>query len=236
LPLPAKAEFEAVRKTKVYEKVAEQIQRLIRDGLLKPGDMLPPERELAETFQVSRSSLRDAIRALELMGMVEARQGEGTMVREPSADTAANPLTAVLRQQREFVSELLELRTMIEPTLAARAARHAGPQDLAELEDILRRQKEKVGRGELAIEEDSEFHYAIARASNNKVVLQVVDVFMDLLRESRKQSLQVEGRLRKSLASHQQILKAIARHDAAAAENSMRRHIQEIEAIVLQEL
>ena len=236
MPLPAKAEFEAVRKTKVYEKVAEQIQRLIRDGLLKPGDMLPPERELAETFQVSRSSLRDAIRALELMGMVEARQGEGTVVREPSGEAVANPLTAVLLQQREFVSELLELRGMIEPTLAARAATHADADDLTHLEDILRRQKEKVDRGELAIEEDSEFHYSIARASNNKVVLQVVDVFMDLLRESRKQSLQVEGRLQKSLVSHQQILRAIAQHDAAAAESAMRRHIQEIEAIVLQEL
>ena len=236
MSLPAKAEFEAVRKTKVYEKVAEQIQRLIRDGLLKPGDMLPPERELAETFQVSRSSLRDAIRALELMGMVEARQGEGTIVREPSGEAVASPLTAVLLQQREFVSELLELRGMIEPTLAARAATHADADDLAHLEDILRRQKEKVDRGELAIEEDSEFHDRIARASNNKVVLQVVDVFMDLLRESRKQSLQVEGRLQKSLMSHQQILRAIARHDAAAAENAMRRHIQEIEAIVLPEL
>lgn len=236
MPLPTKAEFEAVRKTKVYEKVAEQIQRLIRDGLLKPGDMLPPERELAETFQVSRSSLRDAIRTLELMGMVEARQGEGTVVREPSGEAVASPLTAVLLQQREFVSELLELRGMIEPTLAARAATHADADDLAELEDILRRQKERVDRGELAIEEDSEFHYSIARASNNKVVLQVVDVFMDLLRESRKHSLQVEGRLQKSLVSHQQILSAIARHDAAAAENAMRRHIQEIEAIVLQEL
>jgi len=236
LPLPAKAEFEAVRKTKLYEKVAEQIQRLIRDGLLKPGDKLPPERELAETFQVSRSSLRDAIRVLEMMGMVEARQGEGTVVREPSGEAVASPLTALLLQQREFVSELLELRGMIEPTLAARAATHADADDLAHLEDILRRQKEKVDRGELAIEEDSEFHYTIARASSNKVVLQVVDVFMDLLRESRKQSLQVEGRLQKSLVSHQQILRAIAQHDAAAAENAMRRHIQEIEAIVLQEL
>ena len=236
MSLPAKAEFEAVRKSKVYEKVAEQIQRLIRDGLLKPGDMLPPERELAETFQVSRSSLRDAIRVLELMGMVEARQGEGTVVREPSGEAVATPLTAVLLQQREFVGELLELRGMIEPPLAARAATHADADDLAQLEDILRRQKEKVDRGDLAIEEDSEFHYSIARASNNKVVLQVVDVFMDLLRESRKQSLQVEGRLQKSLVSHQQILKAIARHDAAAAETAMRRHIQEIETIVLQEL
>lgn len=236
MPLPAKSEFEAVKKTKVYEKVAEQIQRLIRDGLLKPGDKLPPERELAETFQVSRSSLRDAIRVLELMGMVEARQGEGTVVREPSGEAVASPLTAALLQQREFVSELLELRGMIEPTLAARAATHADADDLTHLEDILRRQKEKVDGGELAIEEDSEFHYSIARASNNKVVLRVVDVFMDLLRESRKQALQVEGRLQKSLASHQQILAAIARHDAAAAEKAMRRHIQEIEAIVMQEL
>ena len=236
MPLPAKSEFEAVKKTKVYEKVAEQIQRLIRDGLLKPGDKLPPERELAETFQVSRSSLRDAIRVLELMGMVEARQGEGTVVREPSGEAVASPLTAALLQQREFVSELLELRGMIEPTLAARAATHADADDLAHLGDILRRQKEKVDGGELAIEEDSEFHYSIARASNNKVVLRVVDVFMDLLRESRKQALQVEGRLQKSLASHQQILAAIARHDAAAAEKAMRRHIQEIEAIVMQEL
>ena len=236
MPSPAKSEFEAVKKTKVYEKVAEQIQRLIRDGLLKPGDKLPPERELAETFQVSRSSLRDAIRVLELMGMVEARQGEGTVVREPSGEAVASPLTAALLQQREFVSELLELRGMIEPTLAARAAMHADAEDLAHLEDILRRQKEKVDGGELAIEEDSEFHYSIARASNNKVVLRVVDVFMDLLRESRKQALQVEGRLQKSLASHQQILAAIARHDAAAAEKAMRRHIQEIEAIVMQEL
>jgi GntR family transcriptional repressor for pyruvate dehydrogenase complex len=236
LPLPAKIEFEAVKKTKVYEKVVEQLQRMIRDGLVKPGEKLPPERELAETFQVGRSSVRDAIRTLELMGLVEARQGEGTVVREPSGDVLANPLTAMLLQQRELVSELLELRGMIEPTLAARAATHASAGDLAHLEDILRRQKDKVGRGELAIEEDSEFHYSIAQAAQNKVVLQVVDVFMDLLRESRKQSLQVEGRLQKSLASHQQILRAIAEHDAAAAESSMRRHIQEIETIVLQEL
>ena len=81
-----KAEFEAVRRTKVYEQVAEQMQRMIRDGLLQPGDKLPPERELAEMLQVSRGSLRDAIRTLELMGLVEPRQGEGTVVRDLSAD------------------------------------------------------------------------------------------------------------------------------------------------------
>jgi len=232
----AKTDVDVVRKTRVYEKIAQQIQRLIRDGLLKPGDKLPPERELAEMFQVSRGSLRDAIRALELMGLVEPRQGEGTVVLAPSSESLINPLAAALLPERELVSELLEFREMIEPALARRAATYASPEDLDLLEAILRRQKEKVDRGELAIEEDSEFHYAIANAAKNSVVLKVLDMFMDLLRESREQSLQVEGRLQKSLAGHRLILQAIQRHDSSAAEAAMRRHIEEIEGIVLNKI
>jgi GntR family transcriptional regulator, transcriptional repressor for pyruvate dehydrogenase complex len=229
----ARAEFEAVRRTKLYEKVAQQIQGLIRDGLLKPGDHLPPERELAETFQVSRSSVRDAIRALEVMGLVEPRQGEGTVVRDLTAETLVNPLSTMLTQKRELVSELLDLRLMIEPPLAGRAAKHATDEEILRLEDILRRQKEKVARGELAIEEDSEFHYAIAKAARNSVVLKVVDVFMDLLRESREQTLQVDGRLQKSFTGHRRILDSIKKRKASLAEAAMRRHLEEIERVVL---
>ena len=232
----AKVEFEAVRKTKLYEQVAKQIERLILDGLLKPGDKLPPERELVEMFQVSRSSVRDAIRTLELMGLVEARQGEGTVVRDPSPGSTVNPLFAMLGRKRELVGELLDVRKMIEPPLAARAAAHASAEEIAYLEDILRRQKEKVRRGELAIEEDSEFHYTIATAAKNSVVLKVLDVLMDLLRESRERALQVDGRLQRSFAGHQRILRAIKRHDAAAAEAAMHQHVEEIEEIVLKKL
>jgi GntR family transcriptional regulator, transcriptional repressor for pyruvate dehydrogenase complex len=232
----ARTEFEAIRRTKLYEKVAQQIQGLIRDGLLKPGDHLPPERELAETFQVSRSSVRDAIRALEVMGLVEPRQGEGTVVRDVTAETLVNPLSALLTQKRELVSELLDLRLMIEPPLAGRAAKHATEEEILGLEDILRRQKEKVSRGELAVEEDTEFHYAIAKAARNSVVLKVVDVFMDLLRESREQTLQVDGRLQKSFTGHRRILDAIKNRKASLAEAAMRRHIEEIERVVLKGL
>jgi len=93
-----------------------------------------------------------------------------------------------------------------------------------------------VDRGELAIDEDTEFHYAIARAAKNSVVLKVLDVFMDLLRESREKSLQVQGRLQKSLDGHRQILHAIQRRDSAGAENAMRRHIERIESIVLDQI
>lgn len=229
----ARAEFEAVKKTKVYEKVAQQIQGLIRDGLLKPGDRLPPERELAETFQVSRSSLRDAIRVLEVMGLVVPRQGEGTVVKDLTADSLVHPLANILAHKRELVGELLDLRRILEPPLAARAAAHATDEELENLEAILKRQKEKVERGELAMEEDSEFHYAIARAARNSVILKVVDVFMDLLKGSRERSLQVEGRLQKSFAGHRRILNAIKRRDAHGAEIAMRRHIEEIEGMVL---
>ena len=226
-------EFEAVRKTKVYEQVAKQIQTLISDGLLKPGDKLPPERELAETFQVSRSSLRDAIRALEMLGLVEPRQGEGTVVRDISAEALVSPLASMLVHKRELVAELLDLRQMIEPPLAGRAANHASLEEMEHMENILVRQKAKVDRGELAIEEDSEFHYSIARAAKNSVLLRVLDLFMDSLRESRERSLQVEGRLQKSFAGHRRILRAICKRDAAAAEVAMRKHIEEIEGIVL---
>jgi GntR family transcriptional regulator, transcriptional repressor for pyruvate dehydrogenase complex len=128
------------------------------------------------------------------------------------------------------------VRKMIEPPLAARAARNATPDEIREMQDILARQEAKVRGGELGIEEDSEFHYSIALASNNGAILKVVDVLMDMLRETRERSLQVEGRQEKSLAGHQRILSALKRGDAAAAEAAMRRHLQETENIVLKKL
>lgn len=233
---PAKAEFEAVRKTKVYEGVAQQLQGFIRDGLLKPGDKLPPERELAVMFQVSRSSLRDAIRSLEMMGLLAPRQGEGTVVRDLSADSLVNPLASMLVRNRQLVAELLDVRKILEPPLSARAATHASPEDIAYLTDILRRHKEKIRGGQLAIEEDSEFHYAIAQAAKNSVVMKVLDVLMDLLRASREQSLQLAGRPQRSLAGHLRIFNAIRRHNPDAADAAMRRHLNEVEQIILKKL
>jgi len=235
-PGSALAQFRAVRKGRRYEEIADQIQQLILKGVLKPGDRLPPERELAAKLGVGRSSLRDAIRTLEVMGILEPRQGHGTVVREPSAEALVVPLTNVLMRKREMVAELLDVRRMIEPGLAARAAKNATPEEVLHLEDVLRRQEDKIRRGEPAIEEDDEFHYAIARAARNGVVLKVLDVLMDLLRESRARSLQVPGRIGKSYAGHRRVLAAIKRRDSAAAEAAVRKHLQEIEQIVMRQL
>jgi GntR family transcriptional repressor for pyruvate dehydrogenase complex len=233
MPAPLKSGFEVIRRNKVYEEVAKQIERLILKKL-KPGDKLPSERELAEMLQVSRSSIRDAIRGLELMGLVEPRQGAGTIVRELSAETLTNPFASVLKHKQQLVGELLDFRKMLEPPLAARAATHASPDELSEMEEILQRQEAKLSHGEVAIAEDAEFHYTIALASGNSVVLKVLDLLMDLLRDTRERSLQLKGRPQKSLAGHRRILAAIKRHDAEAAKAAMRRHIEDVEEIVLE--
>ncbi|MDR7464919.1 MAG: FadR/GntR family transcriptional regulator [Armatimonadota bacterium] len=201
--------FQPVRRTRVYEAVAAQIQAQIAEGRLRPGDRLPPERELAEAFGVSRDSVRDAIRVLELAGLVVPRQGEGTVVRELTLDSVVSPLASALLQRRDLLFDLLDARRIIEPALAYRAAQRASEEDIRAMAEILRRQAAKVRVGEPGIDEDTAFHYRLATAARNQVILKVMDVLMDLLREGRARSLQVQGRPQRSLEGHRRILAAL---------------------------
>jgi GntR family transcriptional repressor for pyruvate dehydrogenase complex len=226
--------FETIPRNKVYHTVVRQLEKHIAESL-KPGELLPSERQLAEMLGVSRGSVRDAIRTLETLGLLEPRQGIGTVVCQSEA-ASTDRLADALREKRKLVAELIDVRKMIEPHLAARAAMRASPEELKEMEEILDRQEAKVSRGELAMDEDSEFHYSIALACNNSAVLKVVDVLMDLLRDARKHSFQAKGRQEKSLAGHRRILSALKGRKPAAAERAMNGHLQEIEDIVLKEL
>ena len=231
---PARVEFEAIPRSKVYQEVVKQLERRMVEEL-NPGELLPQERELGRMLGVSRGSIRDAIRTLELMGLLEPRQGIGTVVCNPAA-APATALANALLEKEKMVAEFLEVRKMIEPALAGRASLHASAVELVDMGANLLRQAAKIRRGELTIEEDSEFHYAIALAAENSVILRVVDMLMDLLRETRESSLQVEGRQEKSLAGHHRILSALKLGDAPAAEAAMRRHLQEIETVVLKKI
>ena len=156
----ASAGFETIPRNKVYQAVAKQLERHITEDL-KPGDLLPPERQLVEMLGVSRGSVRDAIRSLELMGLLEPRQGVGTVVRSRGA-SAANPLARALREKQKQVAELIDVRKMIEPHLAARAAVHAPAMNSPRWKRSWIVRRRKCAAGELAVEEDSEFHYSIA--------------------------------------------------------------------------
>ena len=233
--ITAKIELEAIPRSRVYKAVAQQLEDRIV-AYLKPGDRFPSERELVQVLGVSRSSVREALHSLELMGLLEVRQGVGTVVRDPAAGSPVGPVADALLHKREHIAELLDVRKMLEPPVAQIAARHITPEQILEMEKLLQHQEEKLPRGEAAVEEDSSFHYAIAAATSNSIVIKLIDVLMDLLRETREKALQIDGRAQKSLAGHRGILAALKAHDAAAAGEAMLKHISEIEDIVLNKL
>jgi GntR family transcriptional repressor for pyruvate dehydrogenase complex len=228
--VPAGAlDVKQVKKSKVYHEIVHQIKDLISRGRIKPGDRLPPERELAELFKSSRNSVRDALRVLEQMGLIESRHGDGTYVRALSPDELTEPLALLLLQSRGQMHELWDVRRLIEPGVAEMAAEHITAEELQDLAAILAVQQEKVEQGLSTLEEDTAFHYGIARATRNTVLLRVLDTIMDLLRESRERSLQQADRPVYSLAGHRRILEALARGDRVAARAESLRHLQEIE-------
>jgi GntR family transcriptional repressor for pyruvate dehydrogenase complex len=202
---------------------------LIAEGRIKPGDRLPPERELAERFKASRNSVRDAIRVLEQRGLIESRQGDGTYVRTVSPEELAEPLALLLLQSHTQMRELWEARRILDPAVAELAAMRITDDELEELEAILDLQRTKVEGGMLALEEDTAFHYAIAQAAGNGVILRVLDTLVDLLRQSRERSLQQHDRPAYSLAGHVRILAALRARDPAATRAEMLQHLDEIE-------
>ena len=123
-------DVELIKSTRIYEEIVRQIKSMITEGRLKSGDQLPPERDLAEKFLVSRTSVREALRALEPLGLVEIRPGEGTFVREVSIESLIQPLALVMVSQREAIGELFEARRLLEPMIAGLAASRATRDDL----------------------------------------------------------------------------------------------------------
>ena len=224
--------LEPVKRSRLWEDIVTQILQLMSDGNLTAGSRLPSERELASRLGVSRPSVREAMRQLELMGVIESRQGAGAFVKEVSDEDLVQPLALLLRGRKHLLRDILETRKVIEPQLARLAAQQAMPSDVAQLEDMVCRQRAKVQAGKLAIEEDTVFHHLLAQASGNRVLLLLVESCMDLLRESRKRNLQSPERANRSVEGHADLLQAIKDHDADRAFELMVRHLDGIEAAI----
>jgi GntR family transcriptional repressor for pyruvate dehydrogenase complex len=221
-------EIQPVKRQKLHEQVAESLRALVTEGKLKPGDALPPERDLAKQFGVSRVTVREALRVLQLWGLVEARHGGGNYIRELSLEQLVAPLTAIITHNRGLRDELLDARLIFEPAICRLAALRCTDEDLDCIEAIVMRQSRRVEQGELAVEEDSEFHLALARATGNGIVVQVIQTINDLLLESRLRSLKTFDRPRRSLDGHRRIVAALRKRDADAARQAMHDHIVEI--------
>ena len=221
--------FKPVKKTRVYEEIVAKIKDMLEKGRLKSGDQLPGERELSEVFQVSRSSVREALRTLETQGHLESRQGDGTYIASKPVESLVNPLATVIFSEKDSQMELFEMRRLIEPQLAFLAAERATQEEIAMMEQALVLQEEAIARGETGTDVDKSFHYIMAKATKNKVLLRLTDSMRDLLAESRDKYLQVEGRPGKSISRHRQVLDAIKARDGELAAQVMLEHVVDIE-------
>ena len=224
-----------VEKKKAYEDIVQQIRTLIEEGKLKRNDHLPSERELSETFRVSRTTVREAIRTLESMKLLQSRQGNGTYVVASSEEALIQPLAAALFNEKDDIRDIFYIRKIIEPHVAELAAENASPEEMEELERILRKQEECIGQRETIIETDSAFHNLMVKATKNRVMERLIIALIDLLKESREKYLMEEEndeRAIRSLEGHQQILSAVKKGDGNAARKSMLQHLEDIEGII----
>ena len=225
-------DLEPVKSVRIYEDIVRQVKGLIADGHLKSGDRLPPERDLAERFRVSRTSVREALRSLQSRGLIEIRAGEGAFVRDVSVEALIEPLALVILPYREAVGELFEARRLLEPAIAAMAARRASREEIAEMERILAEQAREVAHGRTGMAQDSALHAAIAQSAHNRAIVRIVSALVDLLAQSREESLHTPGRPTRSHQDHRRILQAIRRRDEAGARRAMLEHLTAVEKLV----
>jgi len=224
--------LKAVRKKRAYEDIVKQVRSLIEKGKLKRGDQLPTERELSETFKVSRATVREAIFSLETMKLVDRRQGDGTYVIASSEEALVQPLAVALIHEKGDIIDIFFLRKIIEPEIAQLASENRTAEDIAELEEILKEQEKEVSNGKNPVDTDSEFHHYLARMAKNRVLERLLLALVDLLAQTRERYLQTEERKQKSLHGHQVILAAIKNGNGPGARQAMRRHLEDVEGIL----
>jgi GntR family transcriptional repressor for pyruvate dehydrogenase complex len=226
------AQVQPITRRALHQQIAESLRDLIIAGTIQCGEALPPERALAQQFGVSRATVREALRALQMWGLVEARQGGGNYVCVPSIERITTPLSTILQHNRQLQDELMDARLILEPAICWLAAQRRTECDLNTIEAILTRQRRRVEQGDVAVEEDSAFHLALAEATHNQVLPRLIATINDLLLESRLRSLRTPDRPRRSLDGHLRIAAALRAGDADAARQAMHDHVTEIATIL----
>jgi GntR family transcriptional regulator, transcriptional repressor for pyruvate dehydrogenase complex len=221
--------YKTIRTSRLYEQIVKQIEDSVLKGTLKAGDQLPAERELAEQFGVSRTAVREAIKALGEKGLVESYSGRGTFITDGTSHVIRQSLDLMMRiGQADGSAHLAEVRTILEPEIASLAAERAEEQHLDSMREAVSVMDGAMHDAEAFIEADLDFHLALAEAAANPLILSLIDSIVGLLREQRMRIFQSEGGPERGQYHHKRILKAIESHDSEKARQCMRAHLKQV--------
>ncbi|WP_053387297.1 FadR/GntR family transcriptional regulator [Leucobacter japonicus] len=210
------------------DRLSVDIERLILDGKLEPGERLPAERDLAEHFGVSRVSIREALRELENRGLIDRRPGRGTIVLSPGerADVSDGALSR-LAALKPDLHDIMELRAIVEPPIAGITAARATARDVAQLRELVEAMEVDVTKERYA-ELDRAFHQAIAQYAHNPLLELINEQIAQQIAPSRASRYQTKARRNASSVAHRRIFEAIAAGDAELAETEARAHVIDI--------
>jgi GntR family transcriptional repressor for pyruvate dehydrogenase complex len=221
--------YKVIQAARLYEQIVQQIEESIRKGELSEGSQLPAERDLAGQFGVSRTAVREAIKALQEKGLVDAFPGRGTFVTNGTSNPMRRSLDRIIKSgEPDGLAYLVEVREILEPEIAALAAIRADDQDFAAMRESVEVMDNAGRDSDAFIEADLDFHLALAEAAANPIVLSLIDSIVGLLREQRLRIFRVGGGPERGQLHHKQILEAIERHDPQAARAAMQAHLSQV--------
>jgi GntR family transcriptional repressor for pyruvate dehydrogenase complex len=214
-----------ITKTSISDEIVDQIMSLIAKGDLKPGQRLPSERELCKNFGAGRSSLREALRCLCIVGVLNARVGEGTSVAADGAKFLGKIVEWRVITEQHDIENLMEVRIALEGVTAANVARHGTEKDLLKLQDLLVKMDDALKDEKRFAALDLEFHVTMAEASENFLIVDLVAMIRGQLEKVLSRVLLLPNARPLSLKEHVSIVNAIRRHDPEAAQEAMQSHL-----------
>jgi len=232
IPLDQRLDFPMytpIQSERLYQRIVEQIEHRIVAGDLKVGDQLPSERELGEQFAVSRTAVREAVKALREKGLLEVLPGKGTFIRNGTPGAMRSSLGLIMKfGAQNGSSHLVEVREILEPEIAALAATRITDEFIAAMSEAVKTMDTALDNVEVFVEADLDFHLALAEATQNPLIPILMDSVIDLLREQRKRIGLVDGGLQRGQFHHKKILEAVIRRDSQAARQSMQDHLEQV--------
>ncbi|NFM79394.1 FadR family transcriptional regulator [Clostridium botulinum] len=221
--------FMPIKNAKVYEQVIEQIKTMIISGNLQKGDKLPSERELVDQLKVSRTSIREALRALEIVGLIKCKQGEGNFIRDNFDNSLFEPLSLVFMLERSNKEDIIEVRRIIEVEAAALAAKRITKDQLKKLEYIIYEFKNSEDE-KILVNLDKNFHYEIAQASNNFILLNIINscsaLIDSLIKNARYKIMKNVENKKELVDQHEKIYLALKEKDSELASKLMKEHLE----------